>query len=124
VEAVLGTEIGEQVAVLEVARRGVLARLVQVGIEAAQYLVIFVEEAFAGGRAVERRLVNAAQEHPGIAADRHPEPGIERFEEISRRPMPAEPQVRREFFEALEAGGKDRCNFEGEFLTVHGLRRD
>jgi hypothetical protein len=123
VEAVLGAEIGNQVAGSEAFGRRIRPRLPEVGIEAAEHLVVVVEVRGRYRRRVERRLIDAPQEQSRIAADARPQAGIERLKEFAGGPVPAESQVRRELAQALEGGRQCRVDFERELLATHGLRR-
>jgi hypothetical protein len=123
VKAVLRAEVRDEVAGLEVGARRIVARLALVGVEAPEDLVVLVEEVVVGGGAVERGLVDAAQEQTRVAADGVPQALVEHLEEAPGGPVPAEAQVRGELPQALQFGWQRRVDLEREFLAVHGLAR-
>ena len=102
VPAVLGAEVGDQVALLEpVAEAGAAA---EVGVERRQDSPVLVDEARVRRRMLEDALIDGAQEQPRAAFDLAPQHGIELAEQLPERRIPAEPEIPGEIVEPLQRG--------------------
>jgi hypothetical protein len=112
VEAELGTEIRDEVALGEERRVLLGYRLRVVGIEGGEHAVETRQEYGIGRRRRQPLLVQALQHRLGAVSHGVPQRGVQPREERARRPIPAVPQVAGELFEAQQPARNPRIYFQ------------
>lgn len=102
----LGTEIGDEIVLIQPSRFVAIDPLFQVRVVLGECTAIGAKECVVSGCQLKYRLVYAAQEYFRIPARSPPKATVERIEQLTGWPMPAEPEIRGQLTQAPNALGQ------------------